>query len=188
MASSSMIFEGHAPQATFSAHWHWRRVWLPVMAFSLVFAVESTPYFGGDHTSEPLRRVAEALLGYDACVNWEMMHHLIRKAGHFAGYGLFSLICFRAFWTTLGGAACRMPRQLGAHGLAILLTFLVAGADEFHQSFLPNRTGQFSDVVLDTCGGVALCFVLFLGMQAVAWSKRARALPVQQRSLSAAIR
>jgi len=129
MASSSMIFEGHAPQATFSAHWHWRRVWLPVMAFSLVFAVESTPYFGGDHTSEPLRRVAEALLGYDACVNWEMMHHLIRKAGHFAGYGLFSLICFRAFWTTLGGAACRMPRQLGAHGLAILLTFLVAGAD-----------------------------------------------------------
>ena len=62
-----------------------------------------------------------------------------------------------------------------AHGLAILATFLVASADEFHQSFLPNRTGQFSDVLLDTCGAVALCLVLFLAMQAVEWRRQARA-------------
>ena len=27
------------------------RTWLPVMAFAMVFAVESTPYLGADHTS-----------------------------------------------------------------------------------------------------------------------------------------
>jgi VanZ family protein len=91
------------------------------------------------------------------------------------GYGIFSLICFRGFWITLQNAAFQLLRQLWAHGLAILATFLVASADEFHQSFLPNRCGQFSDVLLDCCGAVVLCLVLFLGMQAVEGRKQARA-------------
>jgi len=40
----------------------------------------------------------------------------------------------------VSGAASLLLRRLRAHGLAILSTFLVASADEFHQSFLPNRT------------------------------------------------
>jgi VanZ family protein len=131
--------------------------------------------FGADHTSDPLKRVVEAIFGYDVCVHWGLIHHLIRKAGHFMGYGVFSLICFRSFWITLQNAALQLPRQLRAHGMAILVTFLVASADEFHQSLLPNRTGQFSDVLLDCCGAAALCFVLFLGMQAAEGLRQARA-------------
>jgi len=179
MASSSMVFGVYALPTAADARWQrWQaqwRIWLPVLAFLIVFVVESSSYLGADHTSEPLRRMAEALFGYDACVEWRAIHILIRKAGHFAGYGLFSLLCFRGFWRSLGGTASRMLRQLRAHGLALVTTFLVAGADELHQSFLPNRTGQFSDVLLDTCGGVALCFLLFLAMQAVEWIKNARA-------------
>ncbi|MGB9406062.1 MAG: VanZ family protein [Terracidiphilus sp.] len=139
----------------------------------MIFAVESTPYFGADRTSAPLQRVVEAIFGYDACAHWDLIHFFIRKTGHFMGYGMFSVVCFRAFWITLQEAASRLMRQLRAHGLAILATLLVASADEFHQSFLPNRAGQFSDVLLDTCGGVALCFALFLVMQAAAWRRRA---------------
>jgi VanZ family protein len=171
-----MVFGVYAPPADAGVRWQvkWRN-WLPVLIFSTLLAVESSSYLGANHTSEPLRRMAEALFGYDACANWEAIHILIRKAGHFAGYGLFSLLCFRGFWMTLRGAASRMPRLLRAHGLALAATFLVAGADELHQSFLPNRTGQFSDVLLDTCGGVALCFLLFLAMQSVDWIRRVRA-------------
>jgi VanZ family protein len=151
------------------------RTWLPVLAFAMVFAVESTPYFGADRTSDPLQRMVEAIFGYDVCVHWDLIHHLIRKSGHFMGYGIFSLICFRGFWITLQNAAFQLLRQLWAHGLAIMATFLVASADEFHQSFLPNRCGQFSDVLLDCCGAVVLCLVLFLGMQAVEGRKQARA-------------
>lgn len=164
------------------------RIWLPVLVFLTVFAFETSSYFGADRTSEPLRRMAEALFGYDACVQWREIHIFIRKAGHFAGYGLFSLVCFRGYWMSLGVCASRMMRQLRAHGLALVTTFLVAGADELHQSFVPNRTGQFSDVLLDTCGGVALCFLLFLAMQAVDWIKRVRALPVQESALHATAR
>jgi VanZ family protein len=90
------------------------------------------------------------------------------------GYGVFCLVCFRGFWIELQSAASRLLRRLRAHGLAILATFLVASADEFHQSFLPNRTGQFSDVLLDTCGGVALGLMLFMAMQAVEACRLAR--------------
>jgi VanZ family protein len=151
------------------------RTWLPVLACAAVFAVESTPYLGADHTSAPLQRIAEAVFGYDACVHWDLIHYVIRKTGHFMGYGIFSLVCFRSFWITLQGAAFRLQRQMKAHGLAILATFLVASADEFHQSFLPNRTGQFSDVLLDTCGAVILGLVLFLAMRAAQRRSQVRA-------------
>ena len=151
------------------------RTWLPVLAFAMVFAVESTPYLGADHTNAPLRRLAEMLCGNGVNAHWALIHHLIRKTGHFMGYGIFSLICFRGFWITLRSAAFRLPRQLRAHGLAILATFLVASADEFHQSFLPNRTGQFSDVLLDCCGAVVLCLALFLVMQAAELRRQSRA-------------
>jgi VanZ family protein len=151
------------------------RTWLPVLACTMVFAVESTPYLGADHTSAPLQRVVEALFGYNVCVHWDLIHYLIRKTGHFMGFGIFSLVCFRSFWLTLQNAAFQMRRQLRAHGLAILATFLMASADEFHQSFLPNRTGQFSDVLLDCCGAAAFCLILFLGMQAAEGLRQARA-------------
>ena len=150
------------------------RTWLPVLAFSMVFAVESTSYFGGDRTSEPLQRVVEAIFGYDVCVHWDLIHFLIRKTGHFMGYGMFSLICFRAFWIELRGVASRISHRLGAHGLAILVTFLVASADEFHQSFLPNRYGGFSDVLLDCCGAAMMGLALFVAMQMVKSRKQAR--------------
>jgi len=137
-----------------------------VLAFSLVFAVESTSYLGREYTDAPLHRVAAFLCGNGVDANWFLIHTLIRKTGHFIGYGLFSLVCFRGFWMTFRGMVSRLRRRLSAHGLAILTTFLVAGADEFHQCFVPNRYGQFSDVLLDTAGAVALSAVLFLVMTA----------------------
>jgi VanZ family protein len=186
MATSSIYFGVYAPPSKPFSRGRWKaplRAWLPVLACCMLFAVESTPYFGADHTSAPLRRMAEALFGYDACVNWEAIHHIIRKTGHFIGYGGFALLCFRGFWRSFDRLASGMSRPLRAFGPAILLTFLVACADEFHQSFLPNRTGQFSDVLLDTGGGMALCFVLFLVLQMVKCFKKARALPAQNAML-----
>jgi len=141
------------------------RVWLPVIAFAMVFALESTSYLGADRTSAPLQRIAESIFGYSVGLHWELIHHIIRKTGHFMGYGVFCLICFRGFWIELQGASSRLRRQLRAQGLAVVTTFLVASADEIHQSFLPNRCGQFSDVLLDTCGGVALGLMLCLAME-----------------------
>jgi len=140
----------------------WLHAWLPVFACLLIFALESTPWGGADHTSAPLRRIAESLFGFDRLTYWEPVHYAIRKTGHFMGYGFFSLVCFRAFRIIQRKPARRLSDRLAAHGLAIAATFLVASADEFHQTFLPNRFGCFSDVLLDTSGAVALGLLLFL--------------------------
>lgn len=170
MSSSPIVLRAYAQQGSSGGSGRLLfqlRTWLPVLACSMVFAIESTACFGADHTSAPLQQIAETIFGYGIGAHWESIHHLIRKTGHFTGYGIFSLVCFRAFWITSEQVAARLQRQLRAHGLAILATFLVASADEFHQSFLPNRTGQFSDVLLDTCGAAVMSLLLVLAMLAV---------------------
>jgi VanZ family protein len=167
MSSSPIVFEAYAPRTSTGGSARLQtqlRAWLPVLACAMVFALESTSYFGSDRTSEPLQRAAEAIFGYDVGLHWKLIHFLIRKAGHFLGYGMFSLVCFRGFWMTLQRPVSGLSRKLRAQALAILATFLVANADELHQSFLPNRMGDFSDVLLDTCGAVVLGLVLFLAM------------------------
>jgi VanZ family protein len=155
------------------------RTWLPALVFASIFATESTAAFGADHTSAPLHNIFQSVLGSSVDQDWGSTHHFIRKTGHFTGYGLFSVACFRGFWLTFRTRVNQilnlnpaLGRQLFCHVLAVATTFLVASADEFHQSFLPNRTGVFSDVILDTTGAFALQLALFATLQAIAqWPK-----------------
>ena len=119
--------------------------------------MESTPYFGADHTSGPLRWIWEHIFMRVSNERWEQFHHLIRKSGHFVGYGTISLLWLRALWMSLPRAGFLLDATL-----ALLGTALVASADEFHQSFLPNRTGVPSDVLLDCCGAVVLLFLTYV--------------------------
>jgi VanZ family protein len=89
------------------------------------------------------------------------VHFFIRKGGHVFGYGLLSLLLFRAWRETLpppGGA--RWTARWA--NLAVLGTALVASLDEYHQSFNPLRTGSVRDVILDTCAGITVQILLFL--------------------------
>ena len=38
--------------------------------------------------------------------------------------------------------------------IALVIVFLYACTDEFHQLFIPGRSGEFRDVMVDTCGGI----------------------------------
>ncbi len=60
-----------------------------------------------------------------------------------------------------------MPRfrYIQAALLALLCTGLVASADEFHQTFIPSRTGSPRDVLLDCCGVIILEFGVYLVMR-----------------------
>ena len=118
--------------------------------------IESTAEFGADHTSGPLRWVWEQLFGPVTEARWELLHHYIRKMGHFAGYGTMGILWLRAWWMSLPRAAFVLDAFL-----ALLGTAAVASLDELHQSFLPNRTGLPSDVLLDCSGAVVLLLVFF---------------------------
>ncbi len=125
----------------------WLSAWLPVAVGIAVITLESTPALGADRTSHPLRWLVQLFFGQLSDATWNLLHHLIRKSGHFLGYGTLGLLWLRAWRMTLPDA-----RFLSQAALAMLGTTLVASWDEWHQTFLPNRQGSPWDVLLDCCG------------------------------------
>ena len=45
---------------------------------------------------------------------------------------------------------------------SILLCFLYACTDEYHQTFVNGRTGQLTDVLIDTIGGIIGCMFIII--------------------------
>lgn len=142
----------------------WVGVWLPAAIACGVIACESTEAMGAAHTSAWLRPIFESVLGRLSDPTWELVHHLLRKTGHFVGYGAVCLTFLRGWLLTLARKA-RLKTwawHLRSSWLAVLSTFVVASCDEIHQAFVPGRTGTPWDVLLDTCGAVVVCAALWL--------------------------
>lgn len=139
----------------------WLIGWLPVVVWLAIIACESTESMGAGHTVMMLN----AVLGWlHFSVSWqtlETVNHLLRKTGHFVGYGILGALFIRAWALALrarqhSGSVLKKALLLG-----ITCTLLVACLDEFHQAFLPGRTSSAWDVALDTLGACVLAF-LFL--------------------------
>ena len=138
----------------------WLSAWLPVVIGIGIIMMESTELMGTNHTSQPLRRIFEAIFGPISDIRWEMVHHLVRKCGHFFGYGALGLAWLRAWWMTLSRS-----RFLTDALLALLGTALVGSWDEWHQSYLPNRSGSVWDVLLDCAGAIVLTLAAYIFMR-----------------------
>jgi VanZ family protein len=154
--------------------WHWIYVWLPVVLGVAIIVIESSEAFGSNHTSGPLRRIYEALFGHLSDARWDHIHHYIRKSGHFLGYGFIGLAWLRAWWMTLPHS-----RFLPDAVMALLGTALVASCDEWHQTFLPNRTGTPWDVLLDCTGALTMQLLVYIFMRIFRPKKLARIEPAQ---------
>lgn len=85
------------------------------------------------------------------------LSYLVRKAGHFTEYLILAILFLR----------CRKERGTsGKTALhALLFVVLYASSDEFHQSFIPGRGPAFSDVWIDTAGGLT-------GIMLYEWKQR----------------
>jgi VanZ family protein len=143
---------------------HVLKAWIAAVLWLIVIAVESTAWLSSEHTSRILYPIFHFLFGMDR-ENFEPWNHLLRKIGHVVGYGFLSFLLFRAWRETLPALT-----RLGKNAkwmwrwsvVAVAATAVVASLDEWHQTFLPSRTGRWQDVVLDTCAGIATQFLLFL--------------------------
>lgn len=149
---------------------YWVRVWLPVAIAVAIISAESTEAFGSNHTSGPLRWIYEHLFGRVDNPHWDVIHHVLRKTGHVVGYGLVALTWLRAWWMTLPNSGFLEDAVLALCGTAVM-----AGADEFHQSFLPNRTASPWDVMLDCAGAIVMQLLVFLFLRLFRPARLARA-------------
>lgn len=90
----------------------------------------------------------------------DSMNGIVRVGAHFS---IFGLLCFLV---TL------QLNQYGVTGERLILysvtaTFLYACSDELHQTFVPGRSAQLSDIITDTFGALCGALVAMIIMQAI---------------------
>jgi VanZ family protein len=143
------------------------KAWIAAILWLILIAIESTSMLSANNTSRILYPVLHFLFGLDL-ERFDVWHFYIRKSGHVIGYGTLSFLLFRAWRATLPAMSDVKWTQRWAI-IAVLGTTLVASLDEWHQSFIPSRTGTIWDVVLDTCAGIAAQLLIFLWWM---WSRK----------------
>lgn len=80
----------------------------------------------------------------------ENMQWGIRKVAHFTEYFLLGILWFLLIY----------PKNNWMSWMSLMLFIVVsAAADEFHQTFIPGRCGTPKDVLIDTMGGIAACYI-----------------------------
>jgi len=138
------------------------RAWWPAVVWIGLIAFESTDFFSSRNTGPALYAILTRLFGQVDFYRFLVFHHYLRKTGHVVGYGMLSLLLLRGWRATLG----RVPTLLLCTTLLSWLgTVFVAAMDEWHQSYIPSRTGTWRDVVLDSVAGFGFVMVAYFWLR-----------------------
>jgi VanZ family protein len=134
------------------------RAWWPAAVWIGLIAFESTDFFSSEHTGSMLYTLLTHLFGNINFYNFHLFHYYLRKTGHVIGYGMLSLLLLRGWRATfVRNHAWLWQTAL----LAWLGTAFVASMDEWHQTYIPSRTGTWRDAVLDSVAGLAFLLAAF---------------------------
>ncbi|HZE28082.1 MAG TPA: VanZ family protein [Terriglobales bacterium] len=152
------------------------KTWIPALLWLGLIVIESTGRFSSENTGRFLYPLLHWLIGVDpfGFLTW---HFFLRKIGHVVGYAVLSILLFRAWRATIP-ALGRAHWSIVWARIAFFMTALVACLDEWHQSFLPSRTGSIHDVLLDSTAALAaqiLLFILLRGRRKAKPAVRSRA-------------
>jgi VanZ family protein len=124
--------------------------------------------FSSKNTGSMLYALLTRLFGPINLYDFLIFHFYLRKTGHVVGYGMLALLLLRGWRATLGYSRDLLIR---ASVLSWIGTAFVAAMDEWHQSFIPSRTGTIHDVILDSIAG--LIFLLIANL----WLRRSEPGP-----------
>ncbi|HVP42736.1 MAG TPA: VanZ family protein [Terriglobales bacterium] len=131
------------------------RYWLLALAWTAVILYASSDAFSAQNTGSILEAVVTFLFGHVQRQTFATLHFLARKSAHVIEYGILGLVWFRAWRGRRQGFAWKWAWL----GLGVVLATAIV--DEVHQSFVPSRTGEVSDVFLDVAGALAAQMVLW---------------------------
>lgn len=124
-----------------------------------IFCLSAQPADESTATSSQFCTLAAKLLFSDYAL-WdaatqtkvvEGLSFIVRKTAHFSEYALMGFLWY--IW--LKHKRWNMPIAFGA-------TALYAITDEFHQSFVPGRSCELRDVLVDSSGGLCGILIAFV--------------------------
>ena len=127
------------------------RIWryAPLIICIALISFASSNEFSADNTSRIVRPLLLWLFPNITEESLRLTHFLVRKAAHLTEYAVLGWLAARAF----AGSGREFLRQRWfIAGLALIV--LHALLDEYHQSFVPSRTGSLYDSAIDIAGGL----------------------------------
>ncbi|MGH7783323.1 MAG: VanZ family protein, partial [Candidatus Binatia bacterium] len=123
--------------------------WAPVIVWACAIFFFSTDEFSSPNTSQILTPLLTWLFPGISPAAIEIVHEAVRKFGHWFEYFILSALLLRVLLNE------NSDQPAWRNFLwTLMLIFLYAAGDEFHQSFVPSRTASIYDVMIDLCGGI----------------------------------
>jgi VanZ family protein len=142
-----------------------------------VIFTESTDMASANNTGGLLYSVISFVAPHVDPAFVDLLNEVLRKTGHFLGYGILSVLVFLALKNTNRDRLRNLVRRswgiylrdlwrLEWSFIGVMAALGMATYDEIHQTFIPSRTGRWQDVVIDTSGAIAMqVLVYFLAMR-----------------------
>ena len=124
------------------------KYWLPVLLWMIFILIGSTDLMSAEHTSRFIGPFLRWFAPDISTATVASIQLLVRKCAHLAEYAILAALLYRAF---------RQGQDNFRRGavLALVVATIYASLDEFHQSFVPLRTGSPYDVAIDVVGALA---------------------------------
>jgi VanZ family protein len=135
------------------------KYWLPVLFWMAVIFTASSDAKSFEHSSRLIAPLLHWLFPKMSEDTVHLIVFLARKCAHLTEYAMFALLIWRALNHSRNNF---IPWSWPKVGGTLLIVFLYASSDEFHQRFVPTRTPRIHDVVIDTIGGAIGLLVLWI--------------------------
>jgi len=136
------------------------KFWVPPASWMVVIFSASGDSASMAHSSHIFEPVMHWLFPRLAQARVEEIHYLFRKGMHMAEFSILALL----LWLAIRRSHITEDHRWrwSQAGLSLAIVLLYAASDEFHQTFVSGRTGQVSDVMVDTTGGIIGLGLLWL--------------------------
>lgn len=152
-------------------------LWLLVIALmGFIFSMSAQPAVKSDRTSGGVIEELLKLLypGFDGLSDAERTELIdsyqffVRKAAHFSLYALLGALSFSALVVSVNPKGTKGLFLISDIAASIGLLYSVS--DEIHQRFVPGRSGEVRDVIIDFAGvviGVSVLMLIVLLVQKI---------------------
>jgi VanZ family protein len=135
--------------ATFLSRYVPLILWLAFISFA------SSDNFSAGNTSRIIGPLILWLFPNTSQETLAIVHFITRKLAHFTEYAILGFLAARAFRTS--------PRQVISSRwflISLILVVTYALLDEYHQTFVPTRTGSIFDSLIDIAGGLTALIIV----------------------------
>lgn len=130
--------------------------WIPVLVWmGIIFYLSSQPASQSNELSSGITKmIIDFVSGVVPGSAPELinLNHIIRKNAHFIAYFILGVFTVNALYLN-------RLKETRAFFMSLTISVAYAALDEFHQTFVPGRSGELRDVLIDSMGalvGIAL--------------------------------